>query len=215
MTIPADDLLASLQALQDGAAAIAKVAKRGKAAERIERDRIHRMLAEHVEMLHAYVAADKGNFQRLMQIGTIPPTFLSAISAGPDIDAKIQADARSKETPAQAKKEALKAVRKNLPAAFAAVTASRTRPVRQAKPPRRPAGRVRRAPATKSSPQAGRPVSVAARPLGEVLQIVVQRGGNTFLHTFKHAPDLLAADAQGVLVIRGRFKLNPQGFIVG
>lgn len=197
--IPDADLLESLGYLQAGAAAIAKAAKKGKTAEQIERGRVNRMLAEHVQMLHEYSKAAKGNFERLMSIGDVPAAFLSAISAGPAMAAQIHADAKSKEKPA-------KAARK-----------SRTRST-PAKPPCKPAARTRRTPASKPALpgiRAGQPVTVAAKPLGSVIQVVVQRGGNTYLHTFKSPPDLMAADAQGVLVIRGRFKLNPQGFIVG
>lgn len=87
-----------------------------------------------------------------------------------------------------------------------------------AKAASQPPARARRKPAVKPAlpgVSAGRRVSVAAKALGSVIQIVVNRGGKTYLHTFKAPPELLAADAQGVLVIRGRFKLNPHGFIVG
>lgn len=83
----------------------------------------------------------------------------------------------------------------------------------------------RPAPKTKSAAKATRRLArpaampsdgVAVKPaFAKVVQIIVARGGKTYLHTFTTPPELHAATAEGVLVIRGRFKLNPQGFIVG
>lgn len=83
----------------------------------------------------------------------------------------------------------------------------------KAKAPRRSARKApRRSP--RHSPPAG-PVRLQDKALGRVVQIIVAKGDKTYLHTFKDAPELFAATAAGVLVIRGRFSVNPAGFIVG
>lgn len=57
------------------------------------------------------------------------------------------------------------------------------------------------------------PVAVSSAALGELAAVHVKRGGKMFVHHFSKAT-LHAVDGRpGVLVIRGAFKVDGQGFI--
>ena len=81
--------------------------------------------------------------------------------------------------------------------------------------PAKPAAKAKtKAKATRRSarrPAAG-PVSVAAA-LGTVRQIVLERSGKVYVHNFAGGTQILKTSVAGVLVIRGRFRVDGQGFI--
>lgn len=79
--------------------------------------------------------------------------------------------------------------------------------------PIKPAARRSALPAARS-PRPRGPVAVNNRSLGTVPNLLVVRGGKTYVHHFCKHPELFAVDGTaGVLVIRGNFKLDKNGFI--
>jgi hypothetical protein len=196
-----EDLLESLQALQDGAAKVAAATKRGPTAGKVERDRVRGLVQEHLQFLHEFVQGNKDGMTKLLALGQLPAMFLGDVSGGVGLAAAIREDQAKNAKPQRLAKAKSRKAAAPLPVKAAPKVTRRSA---------RPA--VLRA---QTAAKPGAPVSISEKPLGQVLQVVVARGGNTYLHTFKTPPDLLAADTGGVLVIHGRFKLNPKGFIVG
>ena len=57
-------------------------------------------------------------------------------------------------------------------------------------------------------------VEVSAKPIGSVAAIAVIRGGKMYVHQFKGQVSAFpAAGGRGLLVIKGSFHLDGQGFI--
>ena len=83
-------------------------------------------------------------------------------------------------------------------------------PTKRRKPARKaakPAKAVRKPLAAKSGA-----VSTGGS-LGQVRQILIERNGKSFVHTFSGCTSLLKTSHAGVLVITGRFAVDAKGFI--
>lgn len=95
------------------------------------------------------------------------------------------------------------------------MTRTATKGKSKARKPRRKAAKAAKAPGRPlPRPKGVSPASVAMVPAGRVVAIQVQRNGRQYVHQFK-AADLHRTDSPGVLVIRGRFTIDRQGFIHG
>jgi hypothetical protein len=135
-------------------------------------------------------------------------------------DAEKAIDKLRQERAAAEKKKPAKAARSTIAKAGDAGSA---RPVRVADPKpakahiqtRRPTSpKPTRAPGKPRAPRASSPVAVSDRPLGTIGQIYVLRQGKMYVHQFTRKASLFAvAGGRGLLVIRGAFKVDEQGFI--
>lgn len=198
--ISSEDLADALAALNDGAASVERVGKRGPAARKIEEGRVRGLVRDHVELLAAYAKDHKDAMDTFGKLAHVPAMFFADIFAGRQLARQIRAD-QPEAKPARTAAKASAA------------------PAKASRSPRRPsrASTAVATPRRRSAPartNAGKPVSVCDRPIGTVGEIYVIRQGKLYRHVFGGIVKIHAvAGSHGILVLRGAFKVDQDGFI--